>query len=154
MFKELFTEEVDKKGVTVGPDGATPQEYLKNVYVRSSKHPNTAPGVSGVSNYNSLPFADKNIIVGWFATKHNIAEGYVIQEIDSYSKKEFGKDSFRVFWSKGTTIVKFDLKKGKVFFIDNDHYKETDKVKWQRGMAYHRLFIDNNNPSFKAFNIV
>ena len=153
-FKDYIHDlEIDKQGVTIDPkgiEGDIPQKTLKNVYVRGVNHSNTIPDAKMYSEYK---FNQANV-VGWFATKANIAEGYVITIPDSEDKKEFGKEVFRIYWSKGTTIVKFDLKKGKVYFLDNNYYEENNKVKWQSPISYQRFFVDNNKDSFKAFKII
>ncbi len=152
-FREIVENYVDKKGVMVdldGIDGDIPQEDLKNVYVRGKDHSSTAMD----SELTKMYGANQKDVIGWFATKYNMSEGYVIQELSSADSKEFGKDAFRIYYHKGTNVVKFDLKKGKVYFIDNSYYAENDKVKWQTPMAYHRLFIDNSAKAFKKFNIV
>jgi len=153
-FKAFVNEiEVDKKGVIVDPKGLKgniPQENLKNAYVRDENHANSIPD----SDIKKMYKFEQSKIVGWFATKYNMAEGYIVTILDSEDKKEFGKDAFRVYWGKGTTIVKIDLIKGKISFLDNKVYEDESKIKWQRPMAYDRFFIDNKKESFRVFDIV
>jgi 1-deoxy-D-xylulose 5-phosphate reductoisomerase len=106
---------------------------------------------STVEEY-SHSMADKSSVAGFIATKANIAEGYVIYLPTKEELSEFGKDALRVVWSKGTTIVKVDAKKGKIYFLDNSAY-EDGKVKYQSAMAYDRLVIDDSSNGNKLQEI-
>ena len=126
-----------------------PQEDLKNTWVRTKDYPSSTLD----SEQLKMPDANQRKVVGWFATKYNMAYGWVIQEASDLDKKEFGKDVFRIYSDKGTSIAKFDLKKGKVYYLDNEAYEE-GKIKFERPFMYDRLLIDNNKKAFKAFGIV
>ena len=74
-------------------------------------------------------------------------------EMDEFDKKEFGEHGvYRLLSSKGTTIVKLDLVKGKIAFLDSEAYAE-GTLKFERPFIYEILFIDGTE-NFKTFNIV
>ena len=137
MFKEIF-ESLDGKSLeSMG---------LTRSFLRKTGDVSTLD-----SDQLKMPFANQNKAIGFFATKSNPAYGYVIQEPTKEEQKEFGKDSYRIFGPKGTTIAKFNLQKGKVYFLDNDYYTNTDKVKYQSPINYVRFIIDDNSKAKRAF---
>jgi len=147
MFKEIFQETVDKRGVMDTQGKSLDSMGLTKVYLRNKDHRSTPD-----SKQTKMPYFDQDKIIGWFATKPNNAYGYIVQELTKEEKSEFG-GAFRVYSDKGTTIVKFNLPKGKVYFLDNEYYRETDKVKYQSAMAYTRLFVDDTHQAKKAFKV-
>lgn len=130
-FKKLQSELAESSDIAV--DG------MKNVFIRGDKR-----GTSHISNsmVKSKP-------IGWFANKENNAFGFNIHALDSHditwlkSKKVDLKNVFRSVTDKGTTIVKFDFKKGTVAFADNKHLEATDEFKFDRPSPFTRLFIDS-----------
>ena len=118
----------------------------KRGLLREPSHPTTS-----TSGEYSHAMADKNNVVGFLGTKHNNAEGYAIYTLSSDEAKEFGKDAFRIVWSKGTTIVKFNFRDGKVIFIDNEAYADGE-LKWQSPMGYDRIVVDNTPKALKALS--
>ncbi len=137
MIKKIIESiYVDRRGV-MDTQGILIPGY-KKVYLRAKGHNSTLS-----SELLDKPFASQSAVLGWFATRANMAQGYIIQELNSIEQKEFG-DAFRIIGIKGTTIAKFNLKKGVVYFLDNEVYAETTKIKYQTPMAFHRLFIDDN----------
>jgi hypothetical protein len=113
------------------------QESVKKVLYRENGD------ITSTSSEYSNPMADPKNIAGFIATKANISEGYAVYLLSKEEQKEFGKDALRIVWSKGTTIVKIQAKKGKIIFLDNDAYEEGN-IKWQSPMAYDRLVIDDS----------
>jgi hypothetical protein len=126
-----------------------PQEQLKRAEVRKEKSAKTLD-----PEEKKIGLESKDI-VGWFATKYNMAFGYNVFKATEDEKKEFGNDVFRTFSHKSMTasIAKINLKSGMVCFVDNAAYTEGD-LKWGAWMPYNRFVIDNDRESFDAFNIV
>ena len=135
--------------------GDTPIEGFRNTVIRSDKGYRTDFQLGDYPILKTLAFTPKREnVIGWFATKYNPAGGYVVFELDDYDKKEFGtKNVYRVLHTKGTTIVKLDLKKGKVSFIDNEYYTENDAIKYERPFIYEILFMDNTKYAFDGFGL-
>ena len=135
---------------TVLAESQIPQEEIKRGEVRE-KDRDTMPEPNAKAEFGLKP----DDIIGWFATKANMAAGYTIYQATAHDKKEFGKDVFRIYnISKDIAgIVKFNLKKGTMKFIDAKAYEEGN-VKFLSAMPYDRIRIDNHMKAFKAFNIV
>ena len=69
---------------------AIPQEKLVRAAVRDEISRNHIPN-EGKKEYG---FKDEDII-GWFATSHNPASGWLILKASDYDKREFGTEVFR-----------------------------------------------------------
>jgi len=147
MIREILQRfSVDKNGVTIGDGYAIPVNKMKNVYIRGYRNP--------VTNFGDLLTTDVQFdkVIGWFDTKNNPA-GYVVTTMTDEDKEEFGEDAFRIFSDKGTTVAKFDFKKGNVYFFDNEYYTRYYGVKFQSPMKYKRFFIDNQEEILKMFGL-
>ena len=145
MIREAIIK-VDKRGV-MDSQGILIPGY-KKVYLRTA-------GRDSVLDSEQLkhPYAMQGYVVGWFATKANMASGYTIQELSPEERDEFGKNAFRIISLKGTTVAQINLKKGTVRFADNEYYADNMKMRYKSPMAFHRLFIDNTNKAKKAFGV-
>ena len=122
---------------------------MKRVYVRAPGSRHTTPDSPW---YLDTPL-DIDLCIGWFATVYNPAVGHSIYALTDYEKAEFGDDAFRQATEKGTSIVKFNLKTGMVWFSETgDDYNEGE-LKYQRPVAYRKLYIDNTPTAFAAFGI-
>ncbi len=147
MYK-TFLESVDKKGVMASQGRPLDSMGCTNCYLRVGKYPYTSLD----KDYAKMYQANQDKVIGWFATKNNMAVGYTVQELSEFDKKEFtGKGVFRIYSNTGTSIVKINLQKGKVYFLDNEHYLETDKIKWLSPMSYHRLFVDDTPQAMRGW---
>lgn len=128
---------------------AIPQENLKRAFVRD--HEMTSDNTRLIKPYG---FRNEDII-GWFATTHNIASGWLILRSSNEDKREFGEQAFRsISAHHGTmSIIKINLRTGTYAFLDNKAYEE-GQVVFQRLAAYDRLIIEPTNIAFEEFNIV
>lgn len=68
---------------------------------------------------------------------------------DAYSKKEFGQNVFRISTPLSDpnsefhrSIVRIDVKKGKMAFINNEKYEE-GIIKWERPLMFRQLGISD-----------
>ena len=61
--------------------------------------------------------------------------------------KFYGENVVRIETRDPTVFfpVKIDLKKEKIYFLDEKYLKDTDQVKWDRPLKYTELIIQNNN---------
>lgn len=94
-------------------------------------------------------------LIGWFASKHNMAFGWSIFETTPEEKAEFGDDAKRTYSgrTRSMSIAKFNLVKGTYAFLDNKAY-EDGVVKYQRPSPYNRIRIENTPRAARAFKIV
>jgi len=110
------------------------KEYA-NVWYRNNGHTTSTTDVY----HNSMAHASN--VIGFIATKANNGEGYAVYKPTVSELKEFGSDIFRLVWSKGTTIVKIDIKSDKLYFLDNTKY-EDGIIKFQSPIKFTRLILD------------
>lgn len=72
---------------------------------------------------------------------------------DDYDKKEFGLGVFRT--GKGElyheVIVKIDPKGMKMYFVDNEHYRNTDEVKWEEPIKLSQFTVFNKELFEQAY---
>lgn len=122
----------------------------RKVYVRPS---------GNNSDTQNFTIYKQDTPIGWFANKHNMADGWAIFPLSIYDLemlKESGVSPnmvYRVASDKGTTIVKINLKTNRMVWSDDKKFAETDKIFWEkRWVTWDRLAIDNNARAFKAFN--
>lgn len=95
-------------------------------------------------------------IIGWFATKYNMATGWHIFTATEYDKAIFGSGVFRVYSEKteSSSIIKFNLKTGTYAFLNNEKYENENIIKFQRMSSYNRLFIEPTFKARKEFNVL
>ena len=96
--------------------------------------------------------------IGWYATRHNMAEGWTIYPLSYVDKKWFSKTNeptkgvYRTWSSNGnTTLVKFDLEKGTVDYFNSKKYEDSEDqgIYWEKHpMKFDRLFIDQGKEEF------
>ena len=107
---------------------------------------------SSIDDLKKVSFYDGRIgdnVIGWFATKNNMAFGWTLIKPDkndiAYIKKNGmnPKDIFRSVGFHGTNFVKINLKTGTYAFADNQYELETDKLKFDKMSKYNRLVVDN-----------
>jgi hypothetical protein len=98
--------------------------------------------------------------IGWFANKHNMAEGWVIYPMDNQDlawfkeQKEPTKMVYRIANGRNTTLVRINLKSNRMQWHDDAKYAETDKITWQKKWyTWDRLIIDNTTRAFKHFDV-
>ena len=118
-------------------------EHLKKVFIRTHDR-TTCP--DGWAYNESTP-------IGWYSNIYNSAFGWGIFELSDYDKQwlinegvDFWKTGiviYRVASDKGTSIVKFNLYTGTHAHIDNEHYENTDRVRFEKMTAYKKLVFDN-----------
>lgn len=130
-------------------EGMLPQENIKRGEVRGDGRSGDVP--SGALKAG-LKASD---LIGWFANKYNLAAGWTVYAPTAEEKAEFGANARRVYSERtgSMSVVKFNLAKGTVAFLDNKAY-EDGTVKYDRGTAYDRIIIENTPKAFKAFGIV
>ena len=101
---------------------------------------------------------NKNIkepVIGWFRNVYNMCQGWSIHELDKFDTEWLEgaginlKGVFRTGTDVSTSIAKFNLKTGTYAFIDNDHYRETNKVRFERMRPYNELFLDEESSTEK-----
>ena len=70
---------------------------------------------------------------------------------DAYSKKEFGKNVFRISTPLSNpnsnfhrSIVRIDVKKGKMAFLNQEKY-EAGVIKWERPLMFRQLGISDQH---------
>lgn len=122
---------------------------VDKVHVREARHPETQ---NDTSYKGEKP-------IGWFANKHNMAEGWVIFPMDAHDKKWFKEKKekrdmvFRVANRRNTTLVQINLKTNRMRWFDNAKYVETDDIHWDKQWyTWDRLVIDNTSRAFDYFN--
>ena len=127
------------------PDGEFVVNGLKRVSVRA-KGRTTTTNSNDFGTFNNNNFE----VVGWFATKNNMAYGWGIYKLDKHDikwLKESGlkdlKGVMRTASDKGTSIAKFNLEKGTYAFVDNEHFENTDLIKFEKMSPYNRLLVDD-----------
>lgn len=130
---------------------AIPQEKLVRATVWDEVSRNYIPN-EGKKEYG---FKDVDI-VGWFATSHNPASGWLILKANDFDKREFGTEVFRSYseWTNSTNIVRFNLLTGMFAFVNAQYYSDTDSVRFERMTKYNRLFIEPTQTAFEEFNII
>ena len=70
--------------------------------------------------------------------------GVVLVDADEDDQKEFGPGTFRVGKGEmlgGELIVRVDPKGMKLYFVDNQHYIETDEVRWEPAIKLKSLIV-------------
>lgn len=142
---QVFRESRRRRPVKESYDRMQPD--MKRVYLRSDgryTHPDVPSDI--------VPPLDVENCVGWFSTSRNPALGHSLFILTPEDKAEFGNDAFRQATSKGTSIVKLNLKTGTVSFLDNDAY-ENGNIKYLPASAYRKLYIDGSPKARKAFGI-
>jgi hypothetical protein len=82
--------------------------------------------------------------IAFHAAWKEISYGITFVAASPSDRAEFGKGTFRV--KKGEMhdyefIAKLDPKGMKLYFVDQDHYRDTDEVKWQEPIKLTRLII-------------
>jgi hypothetical protein len=87
--------------------------------------------------------------LGWFANKYNRAEGWVIYKLHPQDIKWLKDEGIknlngivRTATRNGTSIAKFDAKKGTYAFMDNEHLDNTDEARFEKMSPYSQLFVD------------
>ncbi|MGL6228577.1 MAG: hypothetical protein ACRC3J_05110 [Culicoidibacterales bacterium] len=91
-----------------------------------------------------------------FIAYKNKPAGIALVPADSATRKEFGTGVFRI--AKGETngmdgyVVKVDLAKGNLYFVDNNAYTEGN-LKWQKAVKLQRVILRNREDILKAYNI-
>lgn len=126
-----------------------PAENIKRGRIRDDgKYTSVESGA--FSNYG----LDSNDIVGWFANKYNMAEGWSIYKASDSDKKEFGQHVFRTYsgHTESTSIIQFNIVAGTYAFLDNDDYLEGN-IRFQKMTGYDRLLIDNTPVALEEFDI-
>lgn len=146
--QEVILEKGDKIRIL---SEAIPQEKLVRATVWDEVSRNHIPN-EGKKEYG---FKDEDII-GWFATSHNPASGWLILKANDFDKREFGTEVFRSYseWTNSTNIVRFNLLTGMFAFVDAQYYSDTDSVRFERMTKYNRLFIEPTQTAFEEFNII
>lgn len=130
--------------------GSTELVGLKRCYVRD-KGSTHIDDYKPISNFIGKPKSSS--VVGWFYNKYN-SSGFIVCRLDSHDRQFLGshaKGAFRVFTEKGTSIVTFNLEKGTYAFLDNAHYEETDKLRFEKKSAFTKFFVDNKDLLKKDF---
>jgi hypothetical protein len=98
--------------------------------------------------------------IGWLSTNKNPAAGFVIYELNANDLKWFKDEKvsteniLRVATDQVTTVLKFNFKKQRVTFFDQETYLNTDKISWEkRSYIWKTLIIVDNPAARKAFNV-
>lgn len=88
---------------------------------------------------------DKNI--AFHAAWKEIPYGVSFVPASAYDREEFGKSTYRARKGemKEEIIVKLDPKGMKIYFVDGEHYRNTDEVKWQEPTNLTKLVIYNKS---------
>jgi len=134
-------------------EGSIPQNKMKRASVRKDGRNHVGSEQNKAKKEFNL---DPNDIVGWLANKHNLADGWFLYELTPSEKNEFGsKGVYRSYSgnTNSTGIVKVNIEKGTHAWVDNKHYEETDKVKFEKSTAYDRILIEPTDKGYKAFNV-
>jgi hypothetical protein len=146
--KDIILEKGDRIKVL---KEAIPQEKLVRATVWDSPSRNSIPS-KGVREYGLR----QDDIIGWFATSHNPAGGWLILKASDFDKREFGTEVFRTYsdWTNSTNIIKFNLLTGMYAFVDSQFYSDTDSIRFEKLSKYNRLFIEPTQMAYEEFNIV
>lgn len=144
-------------GLPLNEEATEGSEMAEAISFGDMKRGEVRPGgKSGTHEPGASKYGLKeNDLVGWFANKYNMANGWSLYVPNSHDKKEFGHDCFRTYTS-GTdsmSVVKINAAKGTVAFIDDKAYADEGKVKFQGASVYNRLMVENTPKAFKAFGI-
>jgi hypothetical protein len=157
-IKELMTKlgydtkhlKESKKYMFTNSDGSkeerTPIEHLKRA---------TSTG-SGGSLYKPRGYKTGSSVIGWFAIKQNMANGFALYNLDKADlawfkdEKEPTKGVYRYATDIATGLVSINAKTGVYRFFDNAKYESDDRIHWQKWSKYNRIVIDDLK-SFKAF---
>lgn len=86
----------------------------------------------------------KENVIGWFATKYNMAFGWALLRLTENEQAEFGPTAIRTYSSQTNTcnIVKINPVTGTYAFLDNEAYLE-GQVKFDRMESYNRIVIND-----------
>ena len=97
---------------------------------------------------------NRSNLIGWFANKYNMADGWTIFDTTSSEKREFGRDALRTYDDnkKSVNIAKFNLKKGTYAFLDSKAYEEGE-IRYERPSVYNRVRVVDSPRALKAFGV-
>jgi len=109
---------------------------MKNVTIRTD-------GLKTTPDKESLATSFGGSVIGFLATKYNLASGYIVSTVTEDEIKEFGSGVVRISSEKTltTSIGIINAEKGTVQFLNNDAYLEGN-IKFLRAEKYDRLIVD------------
>lgn len=87
-------------------------------------------------------------LIGWFSTKMNLAAGFNIHTLESPDNKWLKDEKvnltgvYRVVSDRDTNIIKLNLTKGTVAFVDNQYLEDTGDVKFKKAIPYTKVLVD------------
>lgn len=97
--------------------------------------------------------------IGWYSNKFNLAAGWGVFVLDSSDqkwlrdKKVKVKNLFRVSTDQTTSIVRLNMQKGTVAWMDNEYLMDTDKVRFKKASAFKQFVVINDSRSVKALGL-
>ena len=109
----------------------------RTIYRKSGEQSHLEPEATKLFNLR------QEDVLGWFATKQNIAFGWCLINTTDAEKEEFGSDALRTYSyrTESTCIVKINPEKGTYAFIDNEAYTNGE-IKFDKMTPYNRLVVD------------